>query len=142
MNDFEPQILAFACNWCTYAAADLAGTSRLEYPANVRIVRVMCSGMVSPTYVLRALERGADGVLIAGCHHADCHYIDGPTKCDTMYEKLSRIIDMLGLEPQRFRRQLIAASEGVVFARVIGDMVSELKELGPSPFKTTERTAS
>ena len=90
MAEFEPLIVAFACNWCTYAAADLAGTSRTQYPHNVRLIRVMCSGMVDPVYALRVLEGGADGVLIAGCHHTDCHYINGPTKCDTIVERLKR----------------------------------------------------
>ncbi len=135
MADFEPQIIAFCCNWCTYAAADLAGTSRVQYPANVRIVRVMCSGMVNPIYVLKAFEGGADGVLIAGCHLSDCHYIDGPTKCDEAVEKMRRMLHVLGLEDGRLRREMVAASEGVLFARVIREMVEELKKLGPSPFK-------
>ncbi|MFH1130463.1 MAG: hydrogenase iron-sulfur subunit [Pseudomonadota bacterium] len=142
MADFEPQILAFCCNWCTYAAADLAGISRMEYPANVRVIRVMCSGMVSPMHVLRALERGADGVLIAGCHHSDCHYMDGPDKCDDMYGKLKKVIHTLGIEPQRLRREVVAASEGVVFVKIIREMVSQLKPLGPSPFKSFKRTAA
>ena len=135
MAEFEPLIIAFACNWCTYAAADLAGTARLHYPHNVRLIRVMCSGMVEPDYVLRALEGGADGVLIAGCHHSDCHYINGPVKCDTMFDRLKRMIHILGLEDERLRRELISTSEGVIFARVIKDMVAQLKEIGPSPFK-------
>lgn len=136
MADFEPQIVAFCCNWCTYAAADLAGTSRTQYPANVRIVRVMCSGMVNPSFVLRAFENGADGVLIAGCHHTDCHYSDGPHKCDAIADGLKKLLHVLGLEPGRLRRELIAASEGVVFARIINEMVEELKRLGPSPFRS------
>ena len=135
MAEFEPLIIAFGCNWCTYAAADLAGTARLHYPHNVRLIRVMCSGMVEPDYVLRALEGGADGVLIAGCHHSDCHYINGPVKCDTMFDRLKRMIHILGLEDERLRRELISTSEGVIFARVIKDMVAQLKEIGPSPFK-------
>lgn len=135
MSEFEPQIIAFACNWCTYAAADIAGTSRLRYPANVRIIRVMCSGMVDPIYALRAFEGGADGVLIAGCHHQDCHYLNGPDKCDAMFGKLRRLTHTLGLEEARLRRELISTSEGVIFAHVIEDMVDQLKKLGPSPFK-------
>lgn len=136
MDEFEPQIIAFTCNWCTYAAADLAGTSRIHYPANVRIVRVMCSSMVSPMYVLKAFEGGADGVIVAGCNYADCHYIDGPVKCDAMFSRLKRIVHMLGLEDERLRRELISTSEGVIFAQVIREMVEQLKKLGPSPFKT------
>jgi len=133
--DFEPQIVAFACNWCTYAAADLAGTSRVQYPPNVYVVRVMCSGMINPDYVLRAFERGADGVIVAGCKYTDCHYIDGPVKCDAMFARLKEIVHVLGLEDERLRRELISTSEGVIFARVIQEMVEQLKKLGPSPFK-------
>jgi F420-non-reducing hydrogenase iron-sulfur subunit len=135
MSEFEPQIVAFCCNWCTYAAADLAGTSRIHYPPNVTIVRVMCSSMVNPIYVLKAFEGGADGVLVAGCHHTDCHYIDGPVKCDATVDKLRKVLHVLGLEDERLRRELVAASEGVVFARIIKEMVEQLKKIGPSPFK-------
>jgi F420-non-reducing hydrogenase iron-sulfur subunit len=135
MAEFEPQIVAFCCNWCTYAAADLAGTSRVHYPPNVTIVRVMCSSMVNPIYVLKAFEGGADGVLVAGCHHTDCHYIDGPVKCDATVDKLRKVLHVLGLEDERLRRELVAASEGVVFARIIKEMVEQLKKIGPSPFK-------
>jgi len=135
MAEFEPQIVAFCCNWCTYAAADLAGTSRVHYPPNVKIVRVMCSGMVSPIYILKAFEGGADGVLVAGCHHTDCHYIDGPVKCDATVDKLRKVLHVLGLEDERLRRELVAASEGVVFAQIIREMVEQLKKIGPSPFK-------
>jgi F420-non-reducing hydrogenase iron-sulfur subunit len=135
MAEFEPQIIAFCCTWCTYAAADLAGTSRVHYPPNVKIVRVMCSGMVNPIYILKAFEGGADGVLVAGCHQTDCHYIDGPVKCDATVDKLRKVLHVLGLEDERLRRELVAASEGVVFARIIKEMVEQLKKLGPSPFK-------
>jgi len=135
MAEFEPQIVAFCCNWCTYAAADLAGTSRVRYPHNVRIVRVMCSGMVNPIYVLKAFEGGADGVLVAGCHHSDCHYIDGPVKCDAAVERLRKLLHVLGLEDERLRREMVAASEGVVFAQIIREMVEQIKKIGPSPFK-------
>jgi F420-non-reducing hydrogenase iron-sulfur subunit len=133
MAGFEPKIIAFACNWCTYAAADLAGTSRVQYPPNLYIVRVMCSGMISPEYVLRAFERGADGVMVAGCKYTDCHYIDGPVKCDAMFAKLKRLVHILGLEDERLRREMISTSEGTVFARVVGEFVEQLKKLGPSP---------
>ena len=141
MDEFEPRIIAFACNWCTYAAADLAGTSRIHYPANVRVIRVMCSGMVDPIYALRAFEGGADGVLIAGCHQVDCHYLNGPIKCDAMFERLREVVHTLGLEEERLRREMISASEGVVFARVIEEMVDQLKKLGPSPFKKVAKEA-
>lgn len=139
MAEFEPKIIAFACNWCTYAAADLAGTSRIHYPHNVRVVRVMCSGMIDPSYVLRAFEKGADGVIVAGCHHVDCHYIDGPVKCDAMFARLKRLVHTLGLEDERLRRELISTSEGVIFAKVIREMVELLKKLGPSPFRIEAR---
>jgi F420-non-reducing hydrogenase iron-sulfur subunit len=135
MPDFEPKIIAFCCNWCTYAAADIAGTSRIHYPANVRIVRVMCSGMVDPIYVLKAFEKGADGVLVAGCHEVDCHYLNGPLKCDAMFAKLRRLVNTLGLEDERLRREMISTSESPIFAQVIGQMVQQLKKLGPSPLR-------
>jgi len=141
VTEFEPLIIAFCCNWCTYAAADLAGTSRTHYPANVRIVRVMCSGMVDPMYILRAFEGGADGVIVAGCNYTDCHYIDGPVKCDAMFAKLKKMLHILGLEGERLRRELISTSEGVIFAQVIQEMVDQLKKLGPSPFKAKVETA-
>lgn len=135
MDEFEPKIIAFACNWCTYAAADIAGTSRIHYPPNVRLIRVMCSGMVDPIYALKGFEGGADGVLIAGCHYVDCHYIDGPIKCDAMFAKLKKVVHTLGLEDKRLRREMISTSEGTIFVRVIQEMVDQLKKLGPSPFR-------
>jgi F420-non-reducing hydrogenase iron-sulfur subunit len=135
MPEFEPKIIAFCCNWCTYAAADIAGTSRIHYPANVRVVKVMCSGMVDPIYVLKAFEMGADGVLVAGCHEMDCHYLNGPLKCDAMFEKIKRAVNTLGLEDERLRRAMISTSESPIFARVIEEMVEQLKKLGPSPLR-------
>jgi len=135
MGDFEPKIIAFCCNWCTYAAADIAGTSRIHYPANVRIVRVMCSGMVDPIYILKSFEMGADGVLVAGCHEVDCHYLNGPLKCDAMFEKIKRVVNTLGLEDERLRREMIAAAEAPIFAELIEEFVKQLKKLGPSPLR-------
>jgi F420-non-reducing hydrogenase iron-sulfur subunit len=135
MPEFEPKIIAFCCNWCTYAAADIAGTSRIHYPANVRIVRVMCSGMVDPIYILRAFEKGADGVLVAGCHEVDCHYLNGPPKCDAMFAKLRRVANTLGLEDERLRREMISTSESPIFAQVIEEMVEQIRKLGPSPLR-------
>jgi F420-non-reducing hydrogenase iron-sulfur subunit len=135
MPEFEPRIIAFCCNWCTYAAADIAGTSRIHYPVNVRIVRVMCSGMVDPMYVLKAFEKGADGVLIAGCHEVDCHYLNGPLKCDAMFAKLKRVANALGLGDERLRREMISTSESPIFAQVIAQMVQQVKRLGPSPLR-------
>jgi F420-non-reducing hydrogenase iron-sulfur subunit len=139
MAEFEPKIVAFACNWCTYAAADLAGTARVQYPPNVYIVRLMCSGMLNPDYVLRAFEKGADGVIVSGCKYTDCHYIDGPVKCDAMFAKLKRLVNVLGLEDERLRREMISTSEGTVFARVVKEFVEQLKKLGPSPFSSLSK---
>jgi len=135
MNDFEPLIIAFACNWCSYAASDVAGVSRCYYPANVRIIRVMCSGMIDITYILKAFEGGADGVLIAGCHPGDCHYISGNMKAESMVSRLRTLLRRLGLEDERLRLQWISTGEGRLFAETIQDMVRQLKEKGPSPMK-------
>jgi len=134
-NGFEPKIVAFTCNWCSYAAADLAGTSRIHYPPNVRTIRVMCSGMVDPIFVLRALETGSDGVLIAGCHFGDCHYVSGNVKAQDRVETLRRLLHTLGLEEERLRLEWISAAEGGIFAETIEKYVGQLKELGPSPFR-------
>jgi heterodisulfide reductase subunit D len=135
MSEFEPRIIVFACNWCTYAAADIAGTSRMQYPANVRIIRVMCSGMVAPEHISLAFENGVDGVLVAGCHPGDCHYISGNLKAEDKFRMVSQVANMLGIEAERIRLKWIAASEGPIFADTIKDMVQELKKLGPSPFR-------
>jgi F420-non-reducing hydrogenase iron-sulfur subunit len=135
VNGFQPQIVAFTCNWCSYAAADLAGTSRIQYPPNVRIIRVMCSGMVDPMYVLRAFESGFDGVLVAGCHMGDCHYISGNVKAEDRIAKLRRLLHTLGLDDERLRLEWISAAEGGGFAETIKELVGQLKELGPSPFR-------
>lgn len=132
---FEPKIVAITCNFCTYAGADLAGTSRIQYPTNVRIIRVMCSGRVDPTFVLEALQEGADGVLIAGCHPGDCHFLAGNEKAVRRYAVLSKMLRQVGLEPERVRLEWISASEGEKFAKVIRSMVQDLKRVGPSPYK-------
>ncbi len=131
---FEPKIIAFCCNWCSYAGADLAGTSRLQYPANVRIIRVMCSGMVHPNLVIEALTKGADGVMICGCHPGDCHYLEGNLRAQSRAEALALLLEDFGLEPERFRLEWISASEGPRFAQVMREMVETIKELGPSPY--------
>jgi heterodisulfide reductase subunit D len=140
MTEFEPRIIVFACNWCTYAAADIAGTSRIQYPPNVRIIRVMCSGMVAPEHISLALESGADGVLVAGCHPGDCHYISGNLKAEERFQMVSKVTNMLGIEDERVRLKWIAASEGPIFAQTIKDMVQGLKKLGPSPFRESQKT--
>ena len=141
MSDFEPKIVAFACNWCAYAAADLAGTSRMSYPPNVELIRVMCSGMVDPIYVLRAFEMGFDGVLIAGCHPGDCHYISGNLKAEERVKALQRLLHTLGLEDGRLRLEWCSTAEGEKFATTVTEFVAELKELGPSPFRIREEAA-
>ena len=126
-----PKIVAFCCNWCSYAGADLAGTSRIQYPPNVRIIRVMCSGRVDPAFVLKAFALGADGVIVAGCHPADCHYINGNDKTAMRGDFLDSFLDEAGIEPQRFKVEWIAGSEGRKFADTIKKMVLELEKLGP-----------
>jgi len=138
MTEFEPRIIVFACNWCTYAAADTAGTSRIQYPPNVRIIRVMCSGMVAPEHITLALENGADGVLVAGCHPGDCHYISGNLKAEERFKMVNQVVSMLGIENERVRLKWIAASEGPIFAQTVKDMVQDLRRLGPSPFGQSE----
>ena len=135
MSEFEPNIIGFLCNWCSYAGADLAGTSRMKYPANVKTIRVMCSGRVDPVYILEALKKGADGVLIAGCHPGDCHYQSGNYKTNRRIKLLRNMIDDLGLEPERIRFEYISASEGKEFAILISEMTEELRKLGPNPLK-------
>ena len=130
-ESFEPKIVAFCCNWCSYAGADLAGTTRLQYPPNVKIVRVMCSGRVDPAFVLKAFALGADGVIVAGCHPSDCHYINGNEKTAMRGDFLTEFLEEAGIESQRFRVEWIAGSEGQKFANVIKQMVSELQKLGP-----------
>jgi len=128
---YEPKIVAFCCNWCSYAGADLAGTTRIQYPPNVRIIRVMCSGRVDPAFVLKAFALGADGVIVAGCHPADCHYINGNEKTAMRGDFLESFLDEAGIEPQRFKVEWIAGSEGRKFAETIKKMVTELERLGP-----------
>jgi F420-non-reducing hydrogenase iron-sulfur subunit len=132
MEGYEPTIIAFVCNWCTYTAADLAGTSRLSYPPNVRLIRMMCTGMVDPKYVIKALLEGADAVLISGCHPGDCHYINGNLKARRRVKLLKEILPRFGFDDGRVRLTWIGASEGNVFARTIREMVNEVKALGPS----------
>jgi F420-non-reducing hydrogenase iron-sulfur subunit len=133
-DEFEPKIVTFCCNWCSYAGADLAGMSRAQYPTNVRIIRVMCSGMVHPNLVIDALTKGADGVLVCGCHPGDCHYIDGNLKTEKRAEAIELMLEDFGLEPERFKLEWVSASEGQKFAQVVTEMVETLKMLGPSPY--------
>ncbi len=134
-EEYEPLIVAFLCNWCSYAGADLAGTSRIQYPPNVRVIRVMCSGMVHPNLVINALTKGADGVLMCGCHPGDCHYLEGNLRAEARGEAIDLMLTDFGLEPERFKLEWVSASEGDKFAKVVTEMVEKLKELGPSPYK-------
>jgi len=134
-DEFEPLIIGFCCNWCSYAGADLAGVSRLQYPPNMRIVRVMCSGMVHPNLVIDALTKGADGVIICGCHIGDCHYLEGNLKAENRKEAIELLLEDFGLEPERFRLEWISASEGPRFAEVMREMTDSVRALGPSPYR-------
>jgi F420-non-reducing hydrogenase iron-sulfur subunit len=133
-GDFEPLIVGFCCNWCSYAGADLAGVSRTQYPDNLRIIRVMCSGMVHPNQVIDALTKGADGVLVCGCHIGDCHYMEGNRKAEARGDAINLMLEDFGIEPERFRLEWVSASEGTRFAQIVTEMVDELKTLGPSPY--------
>jgi len=135
MEGFEPKIVGFLCNWCTYAGADLAGTSRLQYPPNMRPIRVMCSGAVDSVYILRALLEGADGVFIGGCHPGDCHYVSGNYKARRRMVLFNSIMKSLGLDEGRVLLRWISAAEGRRFAETVTEMTESLRQKGPSPFK-------
>ncbi|MFX1519621.1 MAG: hydrogenase iron-sulfur subunit [Promethearchaeota archaeon] len=135
--EFEPKIIGFLCNWCSYAGADLAGTSRVQYPPNIRIVRVMCTGRLDPQLILNTFRYGADGVLIAGCHEGDCHYIGGNFRAYRKYILLKEFISKMGINEKRLRLEWVSASEGERFAKVVREMVDDIKEIGPNPFGTT-----
>ena len=132
IENFEPRIVGFLCNWCSYAGADLAGTSRLSYPPNIRIVRVPCSGRVDPLFVLRALRDGADGVLVLGCHPGDCHYSDGNYHARRRFAIMHELLSFVGYEPERVRVDWVSASEGARFARVVGEFTETVRGLGPA----------
>jgi F420-non-reducing hydrogenase iron-sulfur subunit len=132
---FEPRIVGFLCRWCAYTGADLAGTSRIEYPPNVTPIRVNCSGRVDPTLVLKALATGADGVLIAGCHPGDCHYTSGNVKTLRRFKLLQKMLDQFGIERERVRLEWVSASEGERYARIVEKMTEEIRELGPLNWK-------
>lgn len=131
MNDFEPKIVGFCCNWCSYRGADLAGTARTKCSPNVRIVRVMCSGRVEPTFILKALELGADGVLVLGCHPGDCHYAEGNYKTARRVQLLKKMLAQFGIEEERVHLDWVSASEGDRFVSIVDDMTEKLRTLGP-----------
>ena len=130
-NDWEPRIVAFFCNWCTYTAADLAGVSRMKYAPNVRVIRLMCSGRVDPQFIADALAKGADAVLIGGCHPGDCHYVEGNYKMLRRFDLLKRMLTDMGVEQERVRLEWISAAEGEKVKTVINEMVATIKKLGP-----------
>lgn len=131
-ENFEPKIVVFACNWCSYAGMDLAGTSRMQYPTNLRVIRLMCSGRLNPVFVLEALASGADGVLITGCHPVDCHYIAGNYKTRKRIMLLEKLLEQFGIEKGRVRLEWISASEGERFVDVAKEFVEQIKTLGPN----------
>ena len=132
MNGFEPKIIGFCCNWCAYAGADLAGIGRIQYPPNLRMIRVMCSGTIEPEYILEAFHKGADGVFIGGCHPGDCHYQAGNYKTMRKVILAKRLLSQLGISPERLRLEWVSAAEGQRFAQVVTDFIEEIKELGPN----------
>jgi len=130
-EQYEPVIVGFLCNWCSYRAADLAGTSRLQYAPNLRVIRVMCSGRVDPQFILKALKSGADGVLVAGCHPGECHYVEGNIKALRRFKLLKHMLRQLGVEEERVQLVWASASEGIILAKAINNMTEQLRPLGP-----------
>jgi len=141
MNE-NPRIIAFLCNWCSYTGADLAGTSRLKYASSVRVIRVMCSGRVDPTFVIKSFQEGADGVLICGCHPGDCHYHEGNYKCLRRFRLLQKFIRQMGIQPERLRLEWISASEGLEFSQLVNEFSESIRALEPSPVKESIETFS
>lgn len=135
-ENFEPKILGILCNWCSYAGADYAGIARIKYPANIRIVRVMCSGRVEPTLILKAFQEGADGVLVSGCHPGDCHYVDGNIKTLRRTPLIKKLLGQIGIEPIRYKQVWVSASEGEKLVKYVKEMVEDLKQVGPYLKKT------
>jgi len=133
MSGFEPKIVGFLCNWCSYAGADLAGVSRIQYPPNIRVVRVMCSGRIDPTIPLEVLMKGADGVLVLGCHPGDCHYVEGNLNEEKKINIAKKLLALTGLEPERLKLEWVSASEGQRFAKLVTEFTEQIKKLGPSP---------
>jgi F420-non-reducing hydrogenase iron-sulfur subunit len=131
MEPFEPNIVAFLCTWCSYAGADLAGTGRQAYPANVTTIKVMCTGRINPLLIVNALQQGADGVLISGCHPGDCHYTQGNYFARRRFQLMRRLLEYVGIEPARVRMSWVSAAEGPKFTRVIREVVEDIRQLGP-----------
>ncbi len=135
MAKFEPKIIGFLCNWCSYAGADLAGVSRMQYPPNVRFIRVMCSGRVDPSFVLKAFAEGADGVMITGCHLAQCHYVAGNYSTEKRFKMLQMLLGDIGIEKERLMLRWLSAAEGEIFANTVKEFTETIRKLGPSPVK-------
>lgn len=135
VNGFEPRVVALTCSWCSYAGADLAGVSRFQYPTNVRIIRLECSGRVDPTFILKAFRKGADGVLVTGCHIGDCHYVHGNIYTEERVRWVKKALEVAGLNPERLRLEWVSASEGERFARIVTEMVDHIREFGASPLR-------
>jgi len=138
-ENWKPKILAIICNWCSYAGADLAGGSRIQYPPDIRAIRVMCTGRVDPLFILKAFQDGADGVLVSGCHFGDCHYLEGNYKAAKRMFLLKNVLKNIGFDDKRLRMTFVSASEGAKWATVIEDVVKTVKNLGPSPFNELAR---
>ena len=130
-SEFEPLIVAFLCNWCSYAGADLAGTSRLKFPSNMRVIRVMCSGRLNPLFTIQAFRRGADGVLVAGCHPGECHYLEGNYHTRRRFIMMKPLLEYMGIEPERLQVHWVSASEGPRYAEVVTRMTDEIRAIGP-----------
>ena len=137
-EDFDPYILGICCNWCTYAGADQAGTSRMQRPANLRILRVMCGGRMEPIMVLQALKNGADGVLVSHCHVGDCHYVEGNLKTFRKMPLFIKMLEQFGINPKRVKYTQVSASEGAELTEIVKEFVKELKEIGPNPLRMEE----
>jgi len=138
-ENWKPKILAIICNWCSYAGADLAGGSRIQYPPDIRAIRVMCTGRIDPLFILKAFQDGADGVLVSGCHFGDCHYLEGNYKAAKRMFLLKNVLKNIGFDDKRLRMTFVSASEGAKWATVIEDVVKTVKNLGPSPFNELAR---
>lgn len=141
---FEPKLVGFLCNWCSYTGADLAGTARMKYPPNMRVIRVMCSGRVDPNFILDALSKGADGVIVCGCHPGDCHYVEGNYKCLRRLPITKKLVEGMGIDPRRIRLEWVSASEGSRFTQVVTEFTDEIRALGPLEMKewTFDREAA
>ena len=139
MDEFEPKIIGFCCNWCAYAGADLAGISRIQYPPNIRMIRVMCSGRVSDLLILEAFAAGADGVLVGGCHPGDCHYIKGNLSTRRRVMGIKPLLDAVGISSERLRLEWVSAAEGPKFAETVKDFTQTIKKLGPSPLNRRQQ---